>query len=75
MSFKFNPITGNLDLVGEGGSVNVQQKSAIYTFSKFVCGRLSSTDFEDANIIDCCSLPITTTRNNIDLGTLDDLCN
>jgi hypothetical protein len=67
MSFKFNPITGELDLVNP-------LRNTLGFFTDFKCGFIGSEDLSEANFIDCCSLPATKTRQSIDLGTFNDLC-
>lgn len=73
MSFRFNPLTGKLDLVG--ASSEAVSYTPPFTETRRVLGKLSDLDENYYNLIDCCSLPITTTRQTIDLGTIDDLCN
>lgn len=64
---------------GGGGGVTttalLNAKSPFSGFSVYCCGFLSDLDVVCNNEINCCSLPIVSTRAIADLGTLDELCN
>lgn len=72
MSFKFNPLTGELDLVGSSTAISNQTSYQLKTH--MTLGSLADFDANWFDMIDCCELPITTERNILDLGTLDELC-
>lgn len=74
MKIVFNIFTNNFDFVDTGSTAAASTTNAVTTFSKFVCGKISDVEEGFDNFIDCCELPITTTRQTIDLGTLDELC-
>ena len=74
MGFKYNPFTGNLD------RVKCDTETTVSTLpfapnTTFIAGKIINIEEGYDNKIDACSLPITSERQTIDLGTLDELCN
>lgn len=75
MSLRFNPFTGTFDFTKCDSTSNVITNTGLGFYTTFIAGKMSDMDEGYDNFIDACSLPITSTRQIIDLGTLDELCN
>lgn len=74
MSFKFNPFTGNFDLVGGESITEGNNNNPFRGYSRYSLGSIANLEEDNYNLIDCCSLPIINTRSIIDLGDMSDLC-
>lgn len=64
---------GDRGLPGNPGMI-IGDTGGAFFYTKFSCGKLANLDPDDFNVIDCCVLPRTQTRQLLDFGTLKDIC-